>query len=191
MKIELSFFLSLLFLLWGAAAGAQDCTELSSSSSSSSFLQDLLGEDASGITDACQLSVGEDYYTARIAYRGFDDDKEYRITARLLGANRRKIPGCEPLVLPLPGGSSSADLAFRFEPAASGAIQPYVDVRYLKVSIADADDPLAEFGADLNLSGSAAEYRLEHRFRVGGSGNNQLTISVGLTPVGRAATIKQ
>ncbi len=179
--------------LWAAGAGAQDCRKLESSNSTASVLSDLLGEEARRISGVCQLAAGDTYYSARLEYQGFTD-KNYRLVGKLLDSNRREIPGCEPVVLPLDNGAGGADLSFAFEPPTSAYTEPYVEVRYLKISIAEADDALADLDlGGLTLTGTSAEYRLDHRFRVGaaGDGSSNVTVTVAFTPVKRAATIKQ
>ena len=188
-----SRLLAALVFLWAASAGAQDCRKLSPSPSGSSLISDLFGDDSAGISGACQVAAGDDFYSVRIEYHGFTD-KPYRLVGQLLDAGRRKVPGSEAVSISLDSGAGSADLTFHFDPRESASTEPYVPVSYLKVSVGEADDPLADldFGG-LSLTGTSAEYRLDHRFRVGasGGGTSSVTVSVAFTPVKRAATIKQ
>lgn len=182
-------------LFWALNAGAQDCTKLSPTSSGSGILSDLLGDEAQSIDGACQLATGADYYSARLEYKGFDD-KEYRLIGRLLDVNRREVPGCEPVVISLKGKPSAADLNFRFETEGKTFAVPTVAVRYLKVSIVDGDDPLSDLNlGGVSLTGTSAEYKLEHKFRTGAAEEapqpSNVTVSVNFSPVGLARTIKQ
>lgn len=187
-----------LFSFFGAqGAVAQDCGELTPSKSRVRIPWDLLDK-AKSIKSACQMAEGDDYFNVHIEYQGFDD-KEYRIIGQLLDGNRRKVVGCPPLTQKLEEGSSSADLAFRFETGTTKVNNPYVEVRYLRVSIVDNEGLFSDIdlgGLDLggiSFTGTSAEYKVDHQFRIGigSDGTSNVTVSVSLTPVGRAATIKQ
>jgi hypothetical protein len=194
MKHSIFTFL-FLSVFWAHNAGAQDCSELSPSNSGSSLLSGLLGGDDQSIDGACQLATGEDYYAARIEYNGYDD-KEYKLIGQLLGANRRKVPGCDPVAISLKGRPTSADLNFKFEARTKDLAVPDIAVRYLKVSIVASDDPLSDLDiGGLSLTGTSAEYRIDHKFRTGtaseGNPSSNVTVSVSFTPVGLAKKIKQ
>lgn len=179
---------------WSLGLFAQDCTELAPTISGISILGDILGSDEQQISGACRLAKGSDYYSVRIAHQGFDD-KEYRIIGQVLNANRRRIPGCEPVVKALGSTSTSTDLTFRFATGSGKGAGP--EVRFLKVSIVESDDPIADLNLNgLSLTGTSAEYRVDHQFlnEAGGPENVErpdITVSVSLTPVGRAIKIKQ
>lgn len=191
--LKFTFLLS--FLFWALNAGAQDCSPLSPSNSGSGILAGLLGDDAQNIDGACQLATGDDYYSARVEYKGYED-KEYRLIGQLLDVNRRKVPGCDPVAISLKGKPTSADLNFRFEAASRKFAVPEVPVRYLKVTIVAGDDPLSDLNiGGMTLTGTSVEYGLEHQFRTGTAEEapvlSKVTVSVNFSPVGRARTIKQ
>lgn len=184
---------SLLLFIAITAVYGQSCTPLKPSESTSSLFSDLLGDEGEAITDVCEMAAGDDSYSIRVTHQGFTD-KEYQISAQALGADRRKIMGCEPVSQPLDAGSSTTDLTLRFDAGNTAYTDPYVKVRYLKISIAEADDLLAGLNIEgLNLSGTSAEYRIDHSFRVGANsnGSSNVTVSVSFTPVGKAGSIKQ
>ena len=191
------YLIAFLLMSYGALTPitAQDCAPLPASNTAASLLGGLLGEEEQRITGACQMASGEDYLTARVEYAGFDD-KEYRLIGRLLGPNRQEIPGCPPVVLSLKGRPNSANLTFRFDAAAREFAIPTLDVRYLKVTIVDGEDPLADLNlGGISLTGTTLEYRVDHRFSTGVAPAvdpaEAVTVSIGFTPVGQAATIKQ
>ena len=185
--------LCLLLCVRAAVAQSSDCQPLESTSSTESLLSDLFGEEARGISGACRATATDEVFAARITYRGFTG-KAYRLTGFLLDANRWEIRGCEKISFDLPTGEGTADLTFRFDPSRGAYTTPYVNARYIKVSIAEADDILSEFDlGGVSLSGTSAEYRIDHRFRVGAGtdGNSRVVVSVGLTPIESAAFIKR
>lgn len=189
-------YLSIVFcVFWALNAGAQDCSPLSPSNSGSGILSGLLGDEAQRIDGACQLATGDDYYSARIEYKGYDE-KEHRLIGQLLDANRRKIPGCDPVAISLKGKPTSADINFRFEAGNRQFNVPSISVRYLKVTVVEGDDPLSDLNiGGITLTGTSAEYRIDHKFRVGApaedEGPSNVTVSVSFSPVGKASTIKQ
>ncbi len=188
--------LLLLFsIFWALNAGAQDCSPLSPTSSGSGILAGLLGDDAQSIEGACQLATGDDYYSARVEYKGYDE-KEHKLIGQLLDANRHKIPGCDPVAISLKGKPTSTDINFRFETGTRKFNVSSIDVRYLKVTIVEGDDPLSDLNiGGITLTGTSAEYRLEHKFRTGvaeeAAAPSNVSVTVNFSPVGRARTIKQ
>lgn len=189
------FIILLAVLFWALNAGAQDCSPLSPTSSGAGILAGLLGDDAEGIDGACQLASGADYYAVEVEYKGYDDE-EHRLIGQLLDANHHEIPGCERVVVSLKNKPTSAKLNFAFDAAAKDFVVANVPVRYLKVIIVEGDDPLSDLNiGGISLTGTSAEYRVEHTFKTGkteeGLSSSNVTVSVNLSPVGRARTIKQ
>lgn len=150
-----------------------------------------LGGGENAITAVNMLSETDKTVTLEITFKGFKD-KKYTIKGQLQDKFSKALKELEVQTLDLPQKAQTLELTFTLKPQDKAYSSPYLESAFVAISIYEAGGAggsLSEAFGDLNLSGNSYKYKLNKRWRVGGTAN--MIVEVKLNPIGKAATLQQ
>lgn len=151
-----------------------------------SLLNGILGGDK-GISDARLISDTEQGASIEVDYKGFEGN--YQVRGFILNRLKKTVEeiSCEPEKLSKPEGT--AELVFQLGKLNGNYTNSLLETHFLAVVFSKTDGILS--GIDLgghDVLGETYLYKLNKRWRVGGS--ESMVITIKLTPFKSAATIQ-
>lgn len=193
--------LSGICLLMFISLGAQnDIIEPMSSGSVSSIFSD------DKVKNIRVLSNSGELLNIEVRYEGYNEEgKRYTLKGVILDSKKQVIAAISADPVELSRNAEAADLSFRVL-SNQQASTPYIDSKYISLSIEKTDaassdegdlfDDLTElFGSGSEstglggLSGDKFMFEYNKTWRI--AGNENMVISVNLTPIGKAITTRQ
>ena len=140
------------------------------------------------ITEAKLIADGETRKIINVSYT-LDSDKEFLVQGCILDKRKKVLKDIPPATFIANGKSGSGDLVLSFSPVKNYS-QGYLQTHFIRIILEEKGGMFQEMACEmggLSLSGSSQLYPLDTKWRVKGSEN--MRIQVTLTPYKSASSI--